>query len=123
MRNRSNVKLTHFGRKTGKSFVICVWFAEIDGFLWVGSQDAARNWVRNVEAVGKAELDFGSGPALYKATRCEGATELERFRKAMLARHPIGSRIIMLLTRGKTLCCFRMEPLADESSDAAKPGE
>ena len=123
MRNPSNVRLTHFGRKTGKRFVISVWFAEIDGFFWVGSQDAARNWVRNVEVTGKAELDFGRGPAPYKATRCDGAAELERFRKAMLARHPIGSRIIMLLTRGKTLCCFRMEALPGDSSDSDRQGE
>jgi hypothetical protein len=106
----SSVKLAHFGRKTGKRFVARVWFIETDGVVWIGSLDIERNWVRNLEASGRAELDFGQGPSAYIATRCHDLAQMQRFRSAVEAKHPILSRIIASLTRGKTAGCFRLEP-------------
>ncbi len=102
-----SVELTHFGRKSGKPFKLSVWFVELDGDVWIGTRDTARNWVRNVEATGRAELDFGTGPVAYRCTRGTSA-ELERFENAVLSKHPIGGRIINFMSRGKPPCCFRL---------------
>ena len=110
MGRTSSVKLAHFGRKSGKRFVARVWFVETDGIVWVGSLDVERNWVRNLEANGRAELDFGRGPSAYIATRCHDLVEMQRFRSAIEAKHSILSRVIALLTRGKTAGCFRLKP-------------
>ncbi len=106
-----SVELTHFGRKSGKPFKLSVWFVELDGAVWIGTRDIERNWVRNVRAGGRAELDFGEGSVAYRST--EGsAEELARFEKAILSKHPIGGRIINFMARGKTPSCFRLVPEA-----------
>ena len=115
---KSSVKLTHFGRKSGKRFQVRVWCEEIDGAVWVGSRDIDRNWVRNLEANGRAELDFGSGPKAYTATRCHDMEKLERFVDAVLARHPIMYRFIEFMARGKTPGAFRLVV-----SDASEGGQ
>ena len=107
----SSIKLAHFGRKSGKRFETRVWFVEIDGHLWVGSQDVARNWVRNVEASARAELDLGDGPIVYKATRRHDSADIERFRVAVLRKYPIQARFILFFTRGKTAGCFHLEQI------------
>lgn len=110
MARSKNIKLTHFGRKSGKRYDTTVWWAEIDGSIWVGSQDVARNWVRNVEETGIVELNFGEGPKAYTASRCHGDGDLTRFREAILRAHPIRARIILFFARGKTSGCFRLDP-------------
>ncbi len=106
---KSNVELTHFGRKSGKPFKLTVWFAEIDGDLWVGSRDTDRSWVKNVRATGRLLLDFGEGPRAYQST--EGTKEEQaRFEKAILSKHPVGARVINFMARGKEPCCFRLQP-------------
>ena len=104
-----SVELTHFGRKSGKPFKLSVWYVDLDGDVWVGARDTARNWVRNVQATGRADLDFGAGPVAYGATAGTEA-ELERFNAAILSQHPIGARIINFMARGKPPCCFRLVP-------------
>ena len=100
----------------GKSTLIAEWLDRAGTpVAWVQLDSAD-----NDEARLCAHLAAAVGTAIGND---DGAAELERFRKAMLARHPIGSRIIMLLTRGKTLCCFRMEALPGDSSDSDRQGE
>lgn len=105
----SSVELTHFGRKSGKPFKLHVWFAEIDGDVWIGSRDIERSWVRNVRATGRLELDFGEGAKPYAATEGSGR-ELEAFERAILSKHPIGGRLINFMARDKTPTCFRLKP-------------
>ncbi len=106
-----SVELTHFGRKSGKPFKLSVWFVEIEGDLWVGTRDRDRNWVKNLRSTGRAELDFGDGAASYRCTEGSG-DELTRFENAILAKHPIGARIINFMARGKEPICFRLVPAA-----------
>jgi deazaflavin-dependent oxidoreductase (nitroreductase family) len=108
MGKRSNVVLTHFGRNTGTPYSLKVWFVDIDGEIWIGTEDKSRSWARNLRATGTADLDFGDGPTRYKATEISTAAEYDRFVSAVHAKHPIVSRLIQLLARGKTGCCFRL---------------
>ncbi|MDG2306705.1 MAG: nitroreductase/quinone reductase family protein [Candidatus Binatia bacterium] len=108
-KKKSSVELTHFGRKSGKPFKLTVWFVDLDGDVWIGTRDTARNWVRNVQATGRAELDFGDGAVAYRGTVGTDA-ELERFNRAILSAHPVGARIINFMARGKPPCCFRLVP-------------
>ena len=101
------VRLTHYGRKSGKPFDVTIWFATIDGATWIGSLDDERNWVRNVRTNGKAALDFGSGPRAMRATPISDENEVARYDAAITAKHPFWSRVIGLLVRGKH-CAFRL---------------
>jgi len=108
-----SVVLTHFGRKSGKRFQLRVWFVEIDGRVWVGSQDTTRNWARNLRATRRAEIDFGTVPISCTATELSHPATIERFRAAIRSKHPIMSPLIDAMSRGKQPCCFRLEPTAD----------
>ena len=103
------VRLTHYGRKSGKPFDVTIWFAKVDGTLWIGSMNVARNWVRNLRANGKAAVDFGSGPQAMRATWIDDREQIKRYDDAILAKYPLWSRIIGLLVRGDH-CAFRLEP-------------
>lgn len=105
---QSTLKLTHFGRKSGKPFDVTIWFCEIDGGLWIGSLDVERNWVRNLRAAGKARVDFGSGAIDVRAEFVEGEADRNRYRDAVAAKYPILSRLIGLMVRGKTRAVFRL---------------
>jgi len=105
-----SVELTHFGRKSGKPFKLRVWFADLDGDLWVGTRDTTRNWVRNLRANGRAELDFGQGAVAFRCREGTREGEQQRFDRAIASKHPVASRIINLMARGKTPCCFRLVP-------------
>lgn len=109
---QSTLKLTHFGRKSGKAFDVTIWFAEIDGGLWIGSLDESRNWVRNLRSTGRARVDFGSGPIEVAAESVGDATDQQRYREAVAAKYPVLSRIIGLFVRGKTRAVFRLRPAA-----------
>lgn len=103
-----SVVLTHYGRRSGKTYNLKVWFVEIDDHVWVGTQDSARNWARNVAITGRAALDFGAGPEEYVAREVTDDAEHERFRAAIRAKHPILSRLIEWSARGKTPTCFEL---------------
>lgn len=108
----SNITLAHYGRKSGKRFETYVWFVEIDGDVWIGTQDVERNWVRNVTATSRVELDFGDGPVPYTAERRRDEADLVRFRDAIFRRHPIAGRLIVWANRRKQPGCFRLRPAA-----------
>ncbi|HYC54134.1 MAG TPA: nitroreductase family deazaflavin-dependent oxidoreductase [Candidatus Binatia bacterium] len=106
--NQSTLTLTHYGRRSGKPFTVKIWFADIDGQLWIGSLDRERNWVKNLEASGKAKVDFGKGPIDWNFEPVTDAEGIARFRAAIAQKHPVMSRIIHLLVRGgRSYATFR----------------
>jgi len=109
---KSTLKLTHFGRRSGKTFQVTIWFAEIDAVLWIGSLDVERNWVRNLRSTGRGRVDFGEGAQDVVAEFVENEAEKNRYRDAVAAKYPVLSRIVGLFARGKTRAVFRLRPAA-----------
>lgn len=107
---QKTMKLTHFGRRSGKPFFVTIWFAQIDGELWTGSLDGARNWVRNLRATGRGCVDFGAGPVDVRAEFVEDEAQKLRYRDAVAAKYPILSRLLSLFVRGGTRVVFRLHP-------------
>ena len=110
--SQRTVRLTHYGRKSGKAFDVTVWFTEIDGQLWIGSLDANRSWVRNLRATGRARVDFGAGAEDVVAEFVENEADQTRYRAAVAAKYPVLSRIVAMFVRGKTRGVFRLTPAA-----------
>lgn len=106
---RSTVRVTHFGRKTGKPFTVTLWFAVIDGRVWIGSLTKDRSWVKNVRARGSADVDFGHGPRSARFKWVESPSERERYAAAVRAKYPIQSRVIGLFMRGGERCAFETD--------------
>lgn len=107
---QSTLKLTHYGRKSGKPFHVTIWFTDIGGELWIGSLDENRNWVRNLRHAGKAVVDFGSGQMEMRAELRDNDADRDRYRDAVAAKYPILSRLIGLFGGGKKRAVFRLTP-------------
>ncbi len=97
---RSTVDLTHYGRRSGRPYRVKVWFSVLDERVWIGSLDARRAWVKNVEANGRAALDFGDGPRDCHLSVVEDAGAIERFERTMRRRHPVLGPLLSLFVRG-----------------------
>jgi len=108
---KSTLKLTHFGRRSGKPFDVTIWFTDIDGELWIGSLDGARNWVRNLRSGGKARVNFGDGPIDVRAEFVTADADKQRYRDAVAAKYPVLSRVIALFVRGGERVVFRLGPV------------
>ena len=106
--NQGTLTLTHFGRRSGKEFKVTIWFAELDGELWIGSLDGARNWVKNLRDAGRARIDFGRGPVDVSAEFVTDEGQKLRYRDAVAKKYPILSRIIALFVRGGNRVVFRL---------------
>ncbi|MBI5503841.1 MAG: hypothetical protein HY899_03515 [Deltaproteobacteria bacterium] len=114
--DRSTLHLTHFGRRSGKRFQVKIWYVILDGDVWIGSLDVERNWVRNLGATGRGEIDFGDGPIACSCRRIHEETALARFREAIREKHPILSRVIAPLVRRKRPGAFRLTLDAQDPS-------
>jgi deazaflavin-dependent oxidoreductase (nitroreductase family) len=58
--DRQTLKLTHYGRKTGKPYEVVIWYLVDADKLYLVSANANRNWVRNVKARPAISLRIGN---------------------------------------------------------------
>jgi deazaflavin-dependent oxidoreductase (nitroreductase family) len=56
---RQTLKLTHYGRKSGRPYEVTIWYLVDDDRLYLVSANADRNWVRNVKARPAISLRVG----------------------------------------------------------------
>jgi deazaflavin-dependent oxidoreductase (nitroreductase family) len=72
---RHTLKLTHYGRKSGKSYVVTIWFVVDDGQFYIGTANVNRHWVRNVQKTPQIRLSIGgetlAGTARFLVDRAE----------------------------------------------------
>lgn len=57
--DRQTLRLTHYGRKTGRPYEVTIWYLVDEDRLYLVSANAARNWVRNVKARPAVSLQVG----------------------------------------------------------------
>ena len=57
--DRQTLRLTHYGRKSGRPYEVTIWYLVEDGRLYLVSANAARNWVRNVKVRPAVSLRVG----------------------------------------------------------------
>jgi deazaflavin-dependent oxidoreductase (nitroreductase family) len=57
--DRQTLRLTHYGRKSGRPYEVTIWYLVDDARLYLVSANAARNWVRNVKARPAISLRVG----------------------------------------------------------------
>jgi deazaflavin-dependent oxidoreductase (nitroreductase family) len=101
--------LTHFGRKSGKTYRVKIWWVEVEGELWIGSLDATRGWVRNVGATGRAELERGRGTERVVCEPVKHPGEIAKFRAAVKRKYPIMARLLALFFERESVA-FRTRP-------------
>ena len=57
--DRQTLRLTHYGRKSGRPYEVTIWYLVDDDRLYLISANAARNWVRNVKVRPAISLRVG----------------------------------------------------------------
>ncbi len=117
MGRKATLALTHYGRRSGRAYRVTVWYVLIDGFLWIGSLDATRSWVRNLLANGRAEVEFGGARHPCSFRRVSDARGLARFERAIIAKYPVRGRLLRLFVRGQHCVFCSARPLVDSAGD------
>jgi deazaflavin-dependent oxidoreductase (nitroreductase family) len=56
---KHTTRLTHYGRKTGKSHQVTIWFVLDGDRLYIGTASVNRQWVRNVQQTPQVKLSIG----------------------------------------------------------------
>lgn len=46
--DHSTLRLTHYGRKSGKAYVVTIWFVVDGGTVYLATMNRQRQWVRNI---------------------------------------------------------------------------
>jgi deazaflavin-dependent oxidoreductase (nitroreductase family) len=54
------LRLTHYGRKTGKPYQVTIWFMVDGERVWLATANKNRQWVRNVQKTPRVILTVGT---------------------------------------------------------------
>ena len=57
--DHSTLLLTHYGRKSGKAYVVTIWFVVDDGVVYLATMNRDRQWVRNIAKQRRVRLGVG----------------------------------------------------------------
>ena len=83
--SRQTVKLTHYGRKSGKPYEVTIWFVVDGERVFIGTANVNRQWVRNVQKTPAVKLSIGGekfeGTARFLADRSEHEQAMARVRR------------------------------------------
>ena len=56
---KSDLILTHYGRKSGKPYEVKIWFVVDGDKVFIGTANVERQWVRNVQKNPRIKLSVG----------------------------------------------------------------
>lgn len=56
---KQTVRLTHYGRKSGKPYKVTIWFVVDGDRVYLGTANVKRQWVRNVQKTPRVGLSIG----------------------------------------------------------------
>jgi deazaflavin-dependent oxidoreductase (nitroreductase family) len=77
---KQTLRLTHYGRKSGKAFEVTIWFTVEDGNIYLSTGNVNRNWVWNVRKNSRIKMTVG-GEAFEGEARF--ITDADALREAM----------------------------------------
>ena len=85
LKERSTLRLTTIGRRTGKRHTVTTWFLVDGETVYLATLKMKRDWPRNVMKNGRVELEIGGEVFKGHAKQIAGVEQLERA-KASLAK-------------------------------------
>jgi deazaflavin-dependent oxidoreductase (nitroreductase family) len=100
---KQTVRLTHYGRKSGKPYEVTIWFVVDGERVYLGTANINRQWERNVQTTPQVRLLIGAetfeGKARFLSDRSEHERAQARIRRKYWMYWPIlaVARILMAL--------------------------
>ena len=83
--SRQTLRLTHYGRKSGRSYEVTIWFAVEGAKIYLPTASVTRQWVRNVRKTPDVKFSIGGEEFAGTARFLTAARERQRV-QAMVAR-------------------------------------
>jgi deazaflavin-dependent oxidoreductase (nitroreductase family) len=84
---RSTCRLTHRGRKSGKSYQVTIWFMVDGDTVYLATANASRQWVRNVKANPAVSFDVGGQTFSGTAEPVHDAAEVRHVMDLAVAKY------------------------------------
>lgn len=82
---KQTLKLTHYGRKSGRAHEVTIWSVLDHERSYIGTANISRQWVRNVQKTPQIELAIGGeifgGTARFLADRAEHERAMAAIRR------------------------------------------
>jgi deazaflavin-dependent oxidoreductase (nitroreductase family) len=104
---KQTTRLTHYGRKTGKPYEVTIWFVLDGNRLYIGTANAKRQWVQNVQKAPHIKMAIGNehfvGTARFLNDRSEHECAMAAIRRKYWIFRPI-------LEVGRILAAIRLMP-------------
>lgn len=101
---KQTVRLNHYGRKSGKAYEVTIWFVVDGEWIYLGTANVNRQWLRNVQKTPKVKLAIGDErfqcTARFLADRPEHDQAQARMRKKYWVYGPIFAIVRLLMAIG-----------------------
>ena len=102
--NKQTTVLTHYGRKSGRPHQVTIWFVVAGDRVYLGTANANRNWVKNVQKTPKIRLVIGGetfeGTAHVLSERAEHENAMRAIRRKYWMFRPIIELLRLLAATG-----------------------
>ena len=82
---RQMLRLTHYGRKSGRPYEVTIWFAVDGAAIYLPTASVTRQWVRNIRKTPRVKLSIAGEEFTATARFLTAARERQRV-QAMVAR-------------------------------------
>lgn len=101
---KQTVRLTHYGRKSGKAYEVTIWFVVDGERLYLGTANVNRQWVRNVQKTPNVKVLIGGetfdGTARFLTELSEHERSQEKMRKKYWMYWPVFVVVRVLVATG-----------------------
>jgi deazaflavin-dependent oxidoreductase (nitroreductase family) len=106
--NKKTVRLTHYGRKSGKPYQVTIWFLADGDQVFLTTMNMARQWTQNVQKRPEIELEIGGErfKAKVEAVVSDDA-EMKRVVELMKRKYPISRPYLWI--KGRPDGAFRVK--------------
>jgi len=98
------LRLTHYGRKSGKAYEVTIWFVVEGEHVYLGTANVNRQWVQNVEKTPNVKLRIGGetfdGTARFLTDRSEQERAQEKMRTKYWLCWPVFVVVRILVATG-----------------------
>jgi deazaflavin-dependent oxidoreductase (nitroreductase family) len=92
---RQTVRLTHYGRKSGKPFQATIWFVLRGDKVYIGTAKVNRQWVRNVQKTPQVKLSIGGEDFEGTARFLSDPAEIKRAQLGVVRKYWMFSPILL----------------------------